>query len=63
MLAIGVGVGGPGRLWGSPSPAFLARSRRAEAKVGFEELEPPPGAGRRPGEGEAAFVRSGEEEG
>ena len=29
--------------------------------MGFEEVDPPTGACRRPGEGEAAFVRSGEE--
>ena len=41
------------------SPAFLARSLRAEAKVGFAEEEVLPlGGWRRPGEGEAVFVKS-----
>ena len=42
------------------SPAFLARSLRAEAKVGFveEEVLPLGGCPRRPGEGEAVFVKS-----
>ena len=45
------------------SPAFLARSLRAEAKVGFVEEEVLPlGGWRRPGEGEAVFVKSERED-